>query len=85
MFVQLEIYFLNRPITTSLTKYEQLSMLLSDRVDSEMIDILENPLAVDPYITSKNAILSRTTASEEASLQCFHHESSCVIEHHPNS
>ena len=68
-FVQLEIYFRNRRITTSLAKYEQLSMLLPDRVASEVLDILENPPAVDPYMTLKDAILSRTTASEEACLQ----------------
>ena len=68
-FVQLEIYFRNRRITTSLAKYELLSMLLPDRVASEVLDILENPPADDPYMTLKDAILNRTTASEEACLQ----------------
>ena len=68
-FVQLEIYFRNRRITTQLSKFEHLSMLLPERVASEVIDILEKPPADDPYVKLKEAILVRTTASDDACLQ----------------
>ena len=68
-FVQLEIYFRNRRITTSIANMSNYLCFFPDRVASEVLDLLEKPQTVDPFMTLKDAIQSRTTAVEEACLQ----------------
>jgi hypothetical protein len=68
-FVQLELYFRNKRISSENTKFEHLSMLLPDRIATEVVDIMEAPPEENAYTIMKEAVLSRTTASGEARLQ----------------
>lgn len=68
-FIQLDVLFECRGITSQRTKFGNVVRQLPPSMVVDLVDILSPIPAVNPYDTLKAAIIKRTAASDEANLR----------------
>ena len=68
-FMQVESQFLLRGITAQVTKFHHILANLSQKITTEVRDLLINPPKENPYDVLKDTFIKRTTLSEQQRLQ----------------